>query len=161
MKIKSVVIVSVMTIVALVAVMLMVGMADPAGAGLLRVSSVGPSVVSSAYTQTQTAYSVGTDLGSYGAIEIQTHVTSYTSTGTVTVQPQYSNQASTCSNSSVLWANGTSYTYTSTTAAGVGDIREIPLVARCFRVKITFADVLTYTNNTYTPTIYLRAVNRN
>ena len=161
MKSKSIAIVVVLTLVACLAVFSLLGMADPAGGGMYRAGAVNPSVVTGAYTRTQTAYSTGADYSLYGAVEIQVHVLSITSTGTVTVQPQYSNQPSTCSIATVLWANGNSYTYTSTALAADGDIREIPLVARCFRVKLTFADSLITTTNIYTPTVYLRTVNRN
>ncbi|MBN1261085.1 MAG: hypothetical protein JXB35_10430 [Anaerolineae bacterium] len=100
---------------------------------------------------TTTAYSTAYLSGAYGLAQVHGLSATSLTTTTVTYTPQFSNQPTTsCSSISNWFDASTAITATSTANTGA----EYSVVGRCFRVKMTVS------SGTYTPTVYVRFLNR-
>lgn len=119
------------------------------------------------YTTDQTL--TGVSVAEYGSVQLQA-TSDVTSTQTVTVTPQFSNDPAVCT-SATNWFTASEYQIFESNAAtdtlvtdsesllltitGDGTAgREIPVLGRCFRVTLAVSA------NSFTPTIYARALNR-
>jgi hypothetical protein len=147
--------------------------ADP-GDGLIT-KSVAQTLAAgaTAYTTTNNTALNTFNIANYGAVQI--HVANVvTSTQVLTVVPQFSNaplSASGSCSSVASWFTATtplvyaasnitptlgvvdtSFTVTASGVAG----REVPVLGQCFRIKLDFSAA----GQSYTPTVYIRAVNR-
>ena len=143
------------TLTAFLAVVVMLAVLSLMGAdsmtGITRYYYFPTQFALASYTSTQTASSVGIDLGMYGTAQIQV-VPMVTSTQATSATLQFSNSPLACSSASVPWTTATSYTVTSTST---GDLREVQTLGRCFRIQIGS------TSPIFTPTVYMRVLNRN
>jgi len=100
-----------------------------------------------AYTSSQTAYSIPQDGGAYGAVQLQAVSDAVSETNYVV---QFSIQPLGCNNANLTWTD----VVTISPGAGASALDEVDMAGRCIRIKSTSAA------SVFTPTVYMRFVNR-
>lgn len=162
--------------------------ADPGGGFVTKANPIVVAAGATGYTATTNLSLTTVNVFDYGAVQIQAGQV-VTGAQVLTVIPQFSNAPTLNCGSATSWFTATQYqiypaytvasqvvtetgaltTSTSTGSLTTGSVdlsftvtgsevvgREIPVSGRCLRLKLSFSAA----GNTYTPTIYVRPVNR-
>ena len=186
--VKSILSTVTVAVMALIAVMALVAVGNPQSAsadtpgGILVQQKFAPLLSGTVAYTTSPKYSATAYVAQYGSVNVMV-ADVVTGSQTITVTPQFSLQDAPCG-SVTQWFTATDYVnyqpYSVSTSSTLvtetlGAWQALPMVARftimgsnvgerefsaqgtCMRVKIDFSD----TNQSYTPTVIIRALNRN
>jgi hypothetical protein len=155
-------------LLALLGAVLLLAAFVPSGSFILQYAPMQAVFPSTVYTITQEATTNAVDLGKYGSLQVQTSMETAV-TATTYITPQFSNEIAPCSivttwvdaKEQLVFAQSDitptvgSVSLAWTISGASADNRELLVLGRCFRLKVT-SD-----GNPFTPTGYLRMLSRN